>query len=85
MFSFFAVAAPPALREPAEAWATQTLDVWYAGQKNRLPATYLNYATGGEALESMYGRDGQLDKLHKLKAKYDPENRFRWYNPLIIN
>ena len=55
-----------------------------AGQPNRKVTTYLNYATGDESLESMYGYEPwRLQRLRDLKAKYDPKNRFRYYNPII--
>lgn len=43
----------------------------------------MNYAAGYESLEAMYGFEvWRLDRLRELKAKYDPENRFAWYNPI---
>ncbi|KAK4077743.1 CAZyme family AA7 [Trichoderma aggressivum f. europaeum] len=80
---FFAVASPPALETFARAWADKTLAIWRAGQPGRRPATYVNYAVGSEPLESIYGYDGQLQRLRALKSKYDPLNNFRWYNPVI--
>jgi hypothetical protein len=45
---------------------------------------YVNYAHGDESLEEMYGlEDWRLEKLRALKKKWDPENRMRWYNPLV--
>ncbi|KAI0104017.1 hypothetical protein GGR51DRAFT_561393 [Nemania sp. FL0031] len=67
----------------AEEWAKETRNLWNAGQPGRRPTTYLNYAFGDESLESIYGYDGQLDRLRALKHKYDPENRFQYYNPII--
>jgi hypothetical protein len=81
--SFFAVAAPPPLEGFARAWADKTVDIWYASQPGRRRATYVNYAVGNEPLESIYGYDGQLSRLRALKAKYDPRNKFRWYNPIV--
>ncbi|KAL7802203.1 Glucooligosaccharide oxidase [Trichoderma aethiopicum] len=80
---FFAVAAPPQLETFARAWADKTVDIWYASQPGRRRATYVNYAVGNEPLESIYGYDGQLGRLRALKAKYDPRNKFRWYNPIV--
>lgn len=46
--------------------------------------TYLNYANGAEKdVKQMYGYDGRLEKLAKLKEKWDPENRFGFYNPIV--
>ncbi|KAJ8133194.1 hypothetical protein O1611_g427 [Lasiodiplodia mahajangana] len=61
----------------AEEWAKETRNLWNAGQPGRRPTTYLNYAFGDESLESIYGYDGQLERLRALKHKYDPANRFR--------
>lgn len=67
----------------AEEWRNQTVDLWNAGQPTRPPTTYMNYAAGYESLEAMYGFDAwRLDRLRQLKRKYDPENRFAWYNPI---
>ncbi len=44
---------------------------------------YLNYANGDETLPQVYGYDGRLANLTKLKSKYDPNNQFRWYNPIV--
>ncbi|KAF9877024.1 hypothetical protein CkaCkLH20_05290 [Colletotrichum karsti] len=45
---------------------------------------YVNYAHGVESLESMYGWDDwRLEKLRGLKQKWDPENRMRFYNPIL--
>lgn len=44
---------------------------------------YVNYAYGGETLEEIYGEKWRLDKLRRLKKEYDPENRFRFYAPIV--
>lgn len=45
---------------------------------------YVNYTHGDESLEALYGYDAwRLRKLRKLKAEYDPENRFRYYIPIV--
>ena len=68
----------------ARQWATDTRDLWNAGQPERLPTTYINYAAGDEPLESIYGYEPwRLEKLRSLKAQYDPDNKFRYYNPII--
>ncbi|KAI1771734.1 hypothetical protein F4818DRAFT_202391 [Hypoxylon cercidicola] len=76
----------PELLEPAQKWAKDVWDLWNLGQPGRKPATYLNYAVGVEyqTLESIYGYEPwRLERLRGLKAKYDPHNRFRFYNPII--
>ncbi|KAL8731367.1 MAG: hypothetical protein Q9166_003459 [cf. Caloplaca sp. 2 TL-2023] len=67
----------------AEEWRNQTVDLWNAGQPTRPPTTYMNYAAGYESLEARYGFEPwRLERLRKLKKKYDPKNRFAWYNPI---
>ncbi|KAI1258551.1 hypothetical protein F5Y18DRAFT_434195 [Xylariaceae sp. FL1019] len=40
---------------------------------------------GFETPRQMYGSDEwRIQRLEKLKAKYDPQNRFRFYNPIIV-
>lgn len=51
----------------------------YGGKRH----SYVNYASGTESKEEMYGYDGRLDTLRKLKKKWDPKNRFRFYNPIV--
>lgn len=44
---------------------------------------YVNYAHGDESLEAVYGYDAwRLRRLARLKAEYDPENRFGFYSPI---
>ncbi|KAH7383961.1 hypothetical protein BKA66DRAFT_89405 [Pyrenochaeta sp. MPI-SDFR-AT-0127] len=69
-----------------QAWAKEHLDEWTAGQPTRKLATYINYSVGAEyeSLQSVYGYEPwRLERLRKLKAKYDPKNRFRYYVPII--
>lgn len=49
---------------------------------------YVNYGNTTSTLpdppEALYGYDPwRLEKLRGLKKQYDPENVFRWYQPLI--
>lgn len=49
---------------------------------------YVNYGNTTSTLpdppEALYGYDPwRLQKLRGLKKQYDPENMFRWYQPLI--
>jgi hypothetical protein len=44
---------------------------------------YVNYASGDESRPELYGYDGRLEKLAKLKKVWDPENRFGFYNPVV--
>lgn len=86
--SFIAVTYDPnpSLDEAAIAWAKETRDLWNAGAPDLLPSTYVNYAHGDESTESMYGYEPwRLEKLRGLKAQYDPDNLFSYYNPIIPN
>jgi hypothetical protein len=72
------------LEEDMFAWGVEVRDLWNLGQPGRLPDTYVNYANGYESVEEMYGHEPwRIEKLRNLKAKYDPQNRFRFYNPII--
>ncbi|TLD18037.1 hypothetical protein PspLS_10362 [Pyricularia sp. CBS 133598] len=65
-------------------WANEVRDQWNAGQPQRTPDAYVNYANGHESKEDWYGHQPwRLAKLRDLKARYDPVNRFRFYNPII--
>lgn len=45
---------------------------------------YVNYASGVESLEAIYGyEDWRLEKLRKLKMEYDPTGRFGYYAPIF--
>jgi hypothetical protein len=45
---------------------------------------YVNYAHGDESLEEVYGHQKwRLERLKQLKKKYDPENRFGFYSPIV--
>ncbi|KAF9771644.1 hypothetical protein IL306_010700 [Fusarium sp. DS 682] len=85
---FFATVVPEGsnLLGPAERWTREAHDMWYAGAPTRKPATYVNYAAGNkyESLKSIYGYESwRLVRLRKLKKKYDPHNRFRFYVPIL--
>jgi hypothetical protein len=46
--------------------------------------SYVNYASGEESLEEVYGHEEwRLEKLRKLKKVWDPLNRFGFYMPII--
>ncbi|KAJ5691615.1 FAD-binding domain-containing protein [Penicillium malachiteum] len=72
------------LEDFARDWARQTRDTWNAGQSSGRPTSYVNYAFGDESMESMYGYEPwRVQRLRDLKAQYDPENRFAYYNPIV--
>ncbi|KAI9680453.1 MAG: hypothetical protein M1822_007211 [Bathelium mastoideum] len=84
---FFAVVPEGSgLLDAAETWAAEARDLWNDGQPGRQPQTYVNYAVGAdyETLESVYGYEPwRLDRLRSLKTAYDPQNRFRYYVPIV--
>ncbi|KAL9009443.1 MAG: hypothetical protein Q9173_005533, partial [Seirophora scorigena] len=44
---------------------------------------YSNYANGDETLEQIYGHEPwRLEKLRRLKREWDPNGRFRFFNPI---
>jgi FAD/FMN-containing dehydrogenase len=72
------------LEEFARQWQLETIDLFNAGQPGRDPTAYVNYASGYESLQAMYGYEPwRLERLRSLKAKYDPQNSFAYYNPII--
>ncbi|KAK7931188.1 hypothetical protein PG985_001900 [Apiospora marii] len=84
----FGVVVPPgsdsALTAAARKWADDVRDLWNGGQPHVAPSNYVNYATGLEPLSSIYGyEEWRLQRLVDLKHTYDPQNRFRFYNPII--
>ncbi|TGJ82161.1 hypothetical protein E0Z10_g6610 [Xylaria hypoxylon] len=81
---YFITPVPTGKESAATAWAYASRDLWNKGQPQRRPTTYVNFAAGDESLEMIYGHESwRLQRLRSLKAKYDPNNRFRWYNPII--
>lgn len=50
---------------------------------NKRRHCYVNYASGEESKTEVYGNDARLKKLAELKSKWDPENKFRYYNPIV--
>lgn len=52
------------------------------GQTLKVPHVYLNYASGGESLEQVYGSD-RLKYLRAAKKRYDPLNKFGVYMPIV--
>ena len=46
---------------------------------------YVNYASGDESQEAVYGYEPwRLQRLRKLKKKYDPLGRFNFYEPIKV-
>ncbi|KAK7738601.1 hypothetical protein SLS62_011370 [Diatrype stigma] len=86
-FIQFSLAEGSELHDTAEAWAKQTWDLWVEGEgPGAQPAHYVNYVLWNpwETRESIYGPEPwRLERLNQLKGQYDPENRFRFYVPIL--
>lgn len=83
--SFTPIYAPSDVLDPIAArYADQARALFDAGEPQRPLTAYVNYANGKETVEQVYGYEAwRQQKLRALKKKYDPENRFRFYNPII--
>ncbi|KAE8376676.1 hypothetical protein BDV26DRAFT_282481 [Aspergillus bertholletiae] len=70
-------------RPAAMAFGDNLRDIFHTGTGEAEKHVYVNYASGDESLESIYGYEPwRKNKLSTLKAKYDPENRFGFYAPI---
>lgn len=79
---FLGYAPNASLDDVAASYGKQIRAALRAGSGQPLHA-YVNYAHGDESLEALYGYEPwRVEKLRKLKAKYDPFNRFRYYAPI---
>jgi hypothetical protein len=73
-----------AFEDHLDNWKRRFIDVSGYGRLQQ----YVNYgnttSTMQDPLEALYGYEPwRLEKLRALKRKYDPENVFRWYQPLL--
>ncbi|KAL8929082.1 MAG: hypothetical protein Q9172_000625 [Xanthocarpia lactea] len=82
----FSPVYPPSTANDAIAaeYGNKARAIWHAGDtRGRNVTAYLNYANGDESLEAVYGYESwRLKRLRALKKRYDPENKFRFYNPI---
>ncbi|KAL8989640.1 MAG: hypothetical protein Q9177_001516 [Variospora cf. flavescens] len=64
-------------------YGRQIRDAFHAGQPGRQLNAYVNYASGDETMEQMYGHEEwRLEKLRRLKEEWDPQGRFGFYHPI---
>ncbi|USP74879.1 hypothetical protein yc1106_02153 [Curvularia clavata] len=61
---------------------TDALYMGVDGDSNKKRHCYVNYASGEESRSEVYG-ESRLKKLAELKSKWDPENKFKYYNPIV--
>ncbi|KAJ4298229.1 hypothetical protein N0V90_006128 [Kalmusia sp. IMI 367209] len=60
-------------------------DAIYTGLGTGKRHAYVNYASGKESVEEVYGKERwRVEKLKALKRVWDPESRFRFYNPIVV-
>ncbi|KAL1794199.1 hypothetical protein ACET3X_007620 [Alternaria dauci] len=69
----------------AYAYTHAMREALYTGldKSNNKRHCYVNYANGDESKPEMYGDNARLAKLAELKSKWDPKNRFGFYNPIV--
>ncbi|KAF3769586.1 FAD-binding domain-containing protein [Cryphonectria parasitica EP155] len=74
----------PGLDATAIAWGEQARQLIRDGQPpGEEFNVYVNYAFGGETLESVYGYETwRLEKLRALKKEWDPQGKFSYYMPI---
>ncbi|KAF1968485.1 FAD-binding domain-containing protein [Bimuria novae-zelandiae CBS 107.79] len=68
----------------AAVWLKDLTDALYEGVAEAERHAYVNYATGNESVPEIYGREEwRLERLRGLKQTWDPENKFRFFLPLV--
>ncbi|KAH8761814.1 hypothetical protein F5882DRAFT_305500 [Hyaloscypha sp. PMI_1271] len=63
----------------ARAYGTKFRDTLQGDGPRRV---YTNFANGDEEPSSLYGGGERLERLRKLKGKWDPHGVFGWFNPI---
>ena len=54
------------------------------GTESKKLYAYVNYATGDESVEELYGHEEwRIAKLRSLKERYDPGNKFGYYASVV--
>ncbi|KAI4274736.1 MAG: hypothetical protein LQ337_003707 [Flavoplaca oasis] len=67
----------------ANKYGRQARQLFVEGASPMRLNAYSNYANGDETLEEIYGYEPwRLEKLRRLKRKWDPEGRFCFFNPI---
>ncbi|KAL9042186.1 MAG: hypothetical protein Q9214_003857 [Letrouitia sp. 1 TL-2023] len=82
----YSMAYPPSAANDAVAakYGRQGRQLFIDGEAPRLHNAYPNYAYGDETVQQLYGYEPwRLQRLRKLKEKWDPKGRFNFYNLII--
>lgn len=65
-------------------WKQRFIDTSGYGRLQQYVSYGNGTATMKDSIEALYGYERwRLERLLNLKQKYDPDNVFRWYQPLI--
>ncbi|CAI6270044.1 unnamed protein product [Periconia digitata] len=73
-----------ALDQVAQDFGRELRNILHRAEGTPEMYAYVNYAVGEEDIESIYGYRGwRVAKLKTLKKHLDPENRFRFYAPIV--
>ncbi|KAL8882006.1 MAG: hypothetical protein Q9198_000914 [Flavoplaca austrocitrina] len=73
----------PANAALATKYGRQARQLFVEGASPMRLNAYSNYANGDETLEEIYGYEPwRLEKLRRLKREWDPDGRFRFFNPI---
>lgn len=72
----------PGTTDAADIWGRTSRELLRMDSGMKENNVYVNFASGDEKKEMMYGYGGNVDILRDLKAKWDPERVFSQYNPV---
>ncbi|PVH86085.1 hypothetical protein DL98DRAFT_650571 [Cadophora sp. DSE1049] len=70
----------PSLDSEAKAFGDQFRTVLRSGCVDKPKRVYANFAHGDEDPEDLYGGKENVERLRRLKERWDPEGMFGWYN-----
>lgn len=70
----------------AYSYGERIRQAFYAGAIGGEKHAYVNYAIGTETFGEVYGfEEWRGERLKGLKRRWDPENKFGFYNPVPLN
>ncbi|KAH8429542.1 FAD-binding oxidoreductase [Aspergillus melleus] len=77
------VYSDPALDDKAREFGESLREIFFRATGQKELHAYINYASGHENPGDWYGHESwRLERLRVLKAKYDPQGKFRFYGPI---